>query len=42
MAFYIEKGRLVKVTINGQIMVDLAYFRETNLNYKRPSINEPS
>jgi hypothetical protein len=23
-------------------MINLAYFRETNLNYKRPSISKPS
>ena len=41
-AFYMEKGRLIKVTIKGRIMVDPAHFRETNPNYKRPSISEPS
>jgi hypothetical protein len=37
-----EKGRLIEVTIKGRIMVDPAHFRETNPNYKRPSISEPS
>lgn len=41
-AFYVEKGRPIEVTIKGQIMVDPAHFRETNPNYKRPSISEPS
>ncbi|OBT82974.1 hypothetical protein VE02_08457 [Pseudogymnoascus sp. 03VT05] len=37
-----EKGRPIEVTINGQIMVDPAHFKETNPNYKKPSISEPS
>jgi hypothetical protein len=37
-----EKGRLIKMTINGQIMVNPAHFKETNPNYKKPSISEPS
>ncbi|KMW66400.1 hypothetical protein BDDG_11532 [Blastomyces dermatitidis ATCC 18188] len=34
-AFYMEKGRPIEVTIN-------AHFKETNPNYKKPSISEPS
>ena len=41
-AFYMEKGRLIEVTINSRIMVDLAHFKETNPNYKKPCISEPS
>ncbi|ELR04587.1 hypothetical protein GMDG_06869 [Pseudogymnoascus destructans 20631-21] len=41
-AFYMEKGRPIEVTIKGRIMVDPAHFRETNPNYKKPSISEPS
>ncbi|OBT86393.1 hypothetical protein VE02_05287 [Pseudogymnoascus sp. 03VT05] len=41
-AFYMEKGRPIEVTINGRIMVDPAHFKETNPNYKKPSITEPS
>ncbi|KFY02822.1 hypothetical protein V490_00390 [Pseudogymnoascus sp. VKM F-3557] len=41
-AFYMEKGRPIEVTIKGRIIVDPAHFRETNPNYKRPSISEPS
>lgn len=41
-AFYMEKGRPIEVTINGRIVVDPAHFRETNPNYKRPSISESS
>jgi len=37
-----EKGRPVEVSINSRIVVDAAYFKETNPNYKRPSITKPS
>ena len=41
MAFYMKKGRPVKLFVNSRIMVDAAYFREANPNYARASIEEP-
>ncbi|KAH8759552.1 hypothetical protein F5882DRAFT_453760 [Hyaloscypha sp. PMI_1271] len=40
MAFYMKKGRPVKLFVNSRIMVDAAYFREANPNYARASIEE--
>ena len=39
-AFYIEKGRVVETFIKSRVVVDIAYFREENPNYTRPSIKE--
>jgi hypothetical protein len=39
-AFYIEKGQVIEIFINSQVVVNMAYFREENPNYTRPSIKE--
>ncbi len=39
-AFYIEKERVVEIFIKSRVVVDVAYFREENPNYSRPSIKE--
>ncbi|KAH6664637.1 hypothetical protein B0J14DRAFT_493413 [Halenospora varia] len=37
-AFQMKKGKPVRITINGRIMVDPVKFQEDNPNYTRPSI----
>ncbi|KAH8772429.1 hypothetical protein F5882DRAFT_505893 [Hyaloscypha sp. PMI_1271] len=39
-AFYIEKGQVIETFIKSRVVVDVAYFREENPNYTRPSIKE--
>ena len=39
-AFYIEKERVIKISIKSRVVVDAPYFREENPNYSRPSIKE--
>ena len=38
-AFYMQKGELVEVPVKSRIMVDAAFFRESNPNYIRPRIS---
>ena len=38
-AFYVCKGKPIRVPVNCRIMVDAAYFQEANPNYTRPRIN---
>jgi len=38
--FYIEKGRVIETFVKSQVVVNVAYFREENPNYSRPSIKE--
>jgi len=38
--FYIEKDRVVEISIKSRVVVDAPYFREENPNYTRPSIKE--
>ena len=38
-AFYVRKGKPIKVPVNCRIIVDAAYFQEANPNYTRPRIN---
>jgi hypothetical protein len=39
-AFYIEKERVVEISIKSRVIVDPPYFREENPNYFRPSIKD--
>ncbi|OCL00144.1 uncharacterized protein K441DRAFT_533489, partial [Cenococcum geophilum 1.58] len=39
-AFYIEKGKPSRLSINSWIIVNPVLFRENNLNYTKPSINK--
>ena len=39
-AFYADKGGYIQISVDSRIIVDVAYFRETNPNYVRPRINE--
>ncbi|OCL12971.1 P-loop containing nucleoside triphosphate hydrolase protein [Glonium stellatum] len=39
-AFYMEKGKPTKLSVDGRIIVDPALFREYNPNYTKPSIDE--
>jgi hypothetical protein len=39
-AFYIEKERVVEISIKSRVVVDAPYFREENPNYSRPSIKD--
>lgn len=38
-AFYVRKGKPIKLPVNCRIMVDAAYFQEADPNYTRPRIN---
>ena len=38
-AFYVRKGKPIKVPVNCRIMIDAIYFREANPNYARPRIS---
>jgi hypothetical protein len=38
--FYIEKGQVIEIFIKSRVIVNMAYFREENPNYTRPSIKE--
>ena len=38
--FYIEKDRVIKISIESRVVVDAAYFREESPNYARPSIKQ--
>lgn len=38
-AFYVRKGKPIKIPVNCRIMVDAAYFQEANPNYTTPRIN---
>ena len=39
-AFYMEKGKPTKLSVDGRIIVDPVLFREYNPNYTKPSIDE--
>jgi len=39
-AFYMRKGKPIKVPVNSRIMIDSVFFQEANPNYTRPSINQ--
>jgi hypothetical protein len=39
-AFYIEKGKPAKLSVDGRIIVDPVLFREYNPNYTKPSVDE--
>ena len=39
-AFYIRKGKPVRVPVNGRIMIDATFFHQANPNYVRPRISE--
>jgi hypothetical protein len=39
-AFSVERGEIVKVFVDGRIMVDASHFQEMNPNYVRPRVDE--
>jgi len=39
-AFYMRKGRPIKVPVNSRITIDAVFFQEANPNHTRPSINQ--
>lgn len=39
-AFFMDRGNPVKISVNGRIVIDAAFFRELNPNYTRPRIDE--
>lgn len=39
-AFFMNKGKIVKVNINGQVGVDASFFHEMQPNYSRPSLRD--
>ena len=38
--FYIEKERVIEISIKSRVVVNASYFREENPNYSRPSIKD--
>jgi len=38
-AFFMRKGKPIKVPVNSRVMIDAIYFREANPNYAKPRVN---
>ncbi|KAF3484281.1 uncharacterized protein GIQ15_03605 [Arthroderma uncinatum] len=38
-AFFVENGEIVKVNVNGRVVIDAAFFQSMNPNYPRPWID---
>lgn len=41
-AFYMRNGEPVQVKVNSRVTINAAFFRQTNPNYARPSIDRPT
>jgi hypothetical protein len=41
-AFFIDKDKLVKASVDSRVMIDAAFFREMNPNYARPKVDGSS